>query len=429
MDVPVSDGRNGYGGEVTSVVDWDAAAALAGRLAPPGPVADGATLARLVRDLRQAAGTAAEHVAQISGLRPADGREPAQVSAVHVVDRPRWAKANAQMFAVLAGGLPTPSRVPHAGRSATAAEVGAVLALLSGKVIGQFDPYTRLSREPNELARPSEAMEGVDERSEEHTQLGREPDEGAERAPKGPEGAGQGRLLLVAPNVLAVERALDVVPADFRLWVALHEQTHALQFAAAPWLADHLRGRIDALTRALVPDGRAAAALVRRLLTALRDFRDVGLAALLDDAQREAFDEVSAVMALVEGHADVMMDEVGPSVVPTVEAIRAQFEQRRDAGAATRGPARVLRLLLGLDLKLAQYREGAGFVRAVRDRVGTDGFNAVWTSPETLPTAAEIADPAAWVARVHTRLSREPNELARSSEAIEGVDERSEEHG
>ena len=374
----VSGGENGYGDAVTSVVDWDAAAALAGRFARPGPVADGATLAYLVRDLRQAAGVAAEHVAQISGLRPADGRDPAQVSTVRVVDRPRWAKANTQMFKVLSGGLPAPSRVPAATRKTTAVEVAAVLGLLASKVIGQFDPYTD--------AQP-----------------------------------GEGRLLLVAPNVLAVERTLDIVPADFRLWVALHEQTHALQFAAAPWLAEHLRGRIDALTTSF--DTSAAAELVRRLFStsdwvatkhgdmrvktvtllptdALRNLKDNGLLALLDDDQRQVFDEVSAVMALIEGHADVMMDEVGPAVVPTVESIRAQFEQRRDDGADTRGPARLIRLLLGLDLKLAQYREGSAFVQAVRAQVGTDGFNAVWGSAATLPTAAEITDPDAWIARV-----------------------------
>ncbi|MCL2422703.1 MAG: zinc-dependent metalloprotease [Micrococcales bacterium] len=341
---------------MTSVVDWDAAAVLAGRLARPGPVADGPTLVGLVRDLREAAGTAAEHVARISGLRPADGREPAQVSAVRVVDRPRWAQANTQMFAVLSGGLPTPARVSRGARKTTAVEVGTVLGLLAGKVIGQFDPYTAAVR-------------------------------------------GEGRLLLVAPNVLSVERTLDIVPGDFRLWVALHEQTHALQFAAAPWLADHLRSRIDALTTSF--DAGVAAELVRRLFAAVRDLKDIGLLALLDDDQRAVFDEVSAVMALIEGHADVMMDEVGPAVVPTVESIRAQFDQRRDDGADVRGPARLIRLLLGLDLKLAQYREGSAFVQAVRAQVGNDGFNAVWASPQTLPTAAEIADPARWIARVH----------------------------
>jgi coenzyme F420 biosynthesis associated uncharacterized protein len=312
------------------------------------------------------------------------------VSAVHVVDRPRWAKANTQMFAALAEGLTTPSRVSAAARGTTTAEVAAVLALLAGKVLGQFDPYTQsrpaeLAEEPT--AEPTEGGPAEASRSE---------------APARHDAGGPGRLLLVAPNVLAAERALGVDPADFRLWVALHEQTHALQFAAAPWLADHLRSRIDALTQDLVPGGQTAE-LVRRVLGALRDGKDLGLLALLSDAQREVFDEVSAVMALLEGHADVMMDEVGPAVVPTVETIRAQFERRRDDGAAARGPARVVRSLLGLDLKLAQYREGAGFVRAVRGQVGTDGFNAVWTSPATLPTPAEIADPGAWVARMHRR--------------------------
>ena len=106
-------------------------------------------------------------------------------------------------------------------------------------------------------------------------------------------------------------------------------------------------------------------------------------------------------MALLEGHADVAMDAVGTSVVPTVRQIRARFESRR-SGAGRLGPGdRVLRRLLGLDLKLAQYREGAAFVRAVTSAVGQDGLNAVWTEPANLPGSREIADPRAWVRRVH----------------------------
>jgi coenzyme F420 biosynthesis associated uncharacterized protein len=343
---------------MTAPVDWDAAARIAGRLAPPGPAADGATLARLVDELRTSAGAAAEHIASISGLAAADGREPAQAAAVRVVDRPRWAAANAEMFAALADQLPLPSDPPGAARAAGASEVGGVLALLSTKVLGQFDPYT---------------------------------------APAG----GRGRLLLIAPNVLAAERAMGVLPSDFRLWVALHEQTHALQFATAPWLPDHLRARLGQLAEGLLPGPAVARELVERFVAALRDVREVGVLAVLTPAQRAVFDEVSAVMSLLEGHADVMMDEVGPGVVPSIAQIRSQFETRRDTGAQVRGPARVLRMLLGLDLKLAQYREGAAFVRAVRARVGTDGLNAVWSSPQTLPSPAEIADPARWVHRVH----------------------------
>ncbi len=103
-------------------------------------------------------------------------------------------------------------------------------------------------------------------------------------------------------------------------------------------------------------------------------------------------------MSLLEGHADVVMDDVGPAIIPTVAAIREKFSRRR-AGLGQFD--RLLRRMLGLEAKMRQYADGAVFVRAVTDRVGVDGFNAVWTSPETLPSAAEMADPSAWVARVH----------------------------
>jgi putative hydrolase len=95
------------------------------------------------------------------------------------------------------------------------------------------------------------------------------------------------------------------------------------------------------------------------------------------------------------------MDGVGPEVVPTVAEIREKFSRRRASGAGRLDQA--LRRLLGLDAKLRQYRDGERFVRAVVDEVGMDGFNKVWTSPNTLPTKAEIAKPADWVSRVHGR--------------------------
>jgi uncharacterized protein (DUF2342 family) len=61
----------------------------------------------------------------------------------------------------------------------------------------------------------------------------------------------------------------------------------------------------------------------------------------------------------------------------------------------------VLRAVLGVEAKIRQYAEGAAFTRHVVDAVGMDGFNTVWTSPETLPSRAEIADPDAWLQRVH----------------------------
>ncbi|QTE29783.1 zinc-dependent metalloprotease [Pengzhenrongella sicca] len=359
---------------VPSPVNWPLAARLAERLVRPGPESDRGEAIALVEGLRAAAAAAAGHVSRITGLVPADGSDPAVagVSRVLVLDRPGWARANTEILAALTAdvairpGGKVPSR---ATRAAGAAEAAGVLALLSGKVLGQFDPFSR---------RP-EAGAGA---------------------------TVPGRLLLIAPNVLQVERDLNVVPADFRLWVALHEQTHALQFAAAPWLAEHLRERIGALlgdlTREQGGDAervRAFVGLVARLVRG--DDDGSGLDALLQPDERRVLAEVSAVMALLEGHADVAMDAVGRAVVPTVRQIRARFESRRSA-PGRRGPAdRVLRRLLGLDQKLAQYREGAAFVRAVTGAVGQDGLNAAWLEPANLPQSREIVDPRAWVRRVH----------------------------
>jgi coenzyme F420 biosynthesis associated uncharacterized protein len=122
------------------------------------------------------------------------------------------------------------------------------------------------------------------------------------------------------------------------------------------------------------------------------------LDALQTPEQRRRLAAITAVMSLLEGHADVVMDDVGPQVVPSVATIRDRFSKRR----AGRGAIdQLLRRLLGLDAKARQYADGARFVRGVVERVGMTGFNEVWTSPQTLPLPAEIADPAAWVRRVH----------------------------
>ena len=153
-----------------------------------------------------------------------------------------------------------------------------------------------------------------------------------------------GRLLLVAPNIVAAERKLGVDPADFRLWVCLHEVTHQLQFTAVPWLKPHLESEIAAVRRGHRPDRRRAAASGCRTCcaasptpSAAATTNSEGLMALIKDpAQRAVLDRVTAVMSLVEGHAEYVMDGVGPDVVPTVHTLRKRFAQRRKG----RGPAR-----------------------------------------------------------------------------------------
>jgi len=349
-------------------VDWDLAARLAARAVRPGPPATRAERTEVVEALRAAAPLAAGHVGRITRLAEVaggawsrgasgdgDGDSPGGAADVRVVDRSSWARANVHSLRSLAERVGLPAS-PGVRGAAGAGQVAAVLGLLSGAVLGQFDPW----------------MPG-------------------------------GRLLLVAPNVLTVERSMGVDPADFRLWVTLHEQTHALQFAAAPWLADHLAARVSALlTEEQQRGGRG-----RRSDRPAPPRRRPGtLLDLLEPHQRVVLDEVGAVMALLEGHADVTMDAVGRSVVPSVRRIRRRFEARRSGGGRSAGLPRVLRSVLGLDVKLAQYRDGAAFVRAVRRQVGIDGLNAVWGSADVLPTAAEIADPSAWVHRVHGSSAR-----------------------
>ncbi len=357
-------------------VDWAVAARVAARLVPPNPPATQQAVGALVAQLRQVADDAVAHVGTVTGMTPVhDG----PVSRVLVVGRADWARANTEMLDSLTADLPVPAgeRPPsRVSRVAGGVQVGGVLAALSTKVLGPFDPFS---------ARPGSGP-------------------GAAATPGGP--GEPGRLLLVAPNVLHVERALRVDPDDFRLWVALHEQTHALQFAAAPWLTGHLRTRMSAVVAGLAGDGRpggpgddgAGRSLLAGAVRVARGADGGGLTALLPPDARRLVDEVGAVMALLEGHADVAMDAVGRTVVPSVRTIRTRFEKRR---ASTGVTTLVLRRLLGLDVKLAQYRDGARFVRRVRRSVGTDGLNAVWAGPENLPSAPEIADPRQWVRRVH----------------------------
>ena len=191
-------------------------------------------------------------------------------------------------------------------------------------------------------------------------------------------------------------------PHDFRLWVALHEETHRVQFTAVPWLRTHLVDSARELSQGLAPDPEELGAKLQQVARNLPEALRSGGGGLTDlfatPEQRAQIGRVTAVMSLLEGHADVVMDDVGPRVIPSVAEIRAKFQQRR-LGAGT--VDRLLRRLLGLEAKMRQYRDGAVFVRAVTDAVGVDGFNAVWTSPQTLPLPEEIPQPDVWVRRVH----------------------------
>ena len=335
------------------MVDWDLAVSIGSRVAGEGPQVTREVAEQVVTELRHDADRSTGLVREFTGLVAEDRTAP-----VLAVDRPGWIRANADGFATVLGPIVDkltekkgePSGLSLAvGSRITGAEVGLLLGFLAGKVLGQFDPFF----EPS------------------------------------------GRLLLVAPNIVHVERELACDPTDFRLWVCLHEETHRVQFTAVPWMRDHLFSEMHAIADTIEP-GQVLDDTLGRLSQVIR-----GEGSLLDvigsPEQKEILDRVTAVMSLLEGHADVVMDGVGPTVIPSVAEIRRKFDRRR-RGVGTLD--RLLRRLLGLDAKMAQYRDGARFVRGVVDKVGMHEFNAVWESPANLPSKAEIADPSAWVGRV-----------------------------
>jgi coenzyme F420 biosynthesis associated uncharacterized protein len=389
------------------MVDWNLAVATAQRLTRPGPEVSRDEARAIVAELRAHAQESEAHVRAFTRMY-GDTAPPAHGTPVLIVDRAGWVKANVAGFREVMKPLlgKMQSRRPGGpggvvlgavGGKVTGVEVGMLLSFLSSRVLGQYETFAPPTRElPAGPVKP------------------------------GPGESRAGRLLLVAPNIVHVERELDVDPHDFRLWVCLHEETHRTQFSAVPWLRDHIEGEIQAFLGETELD---ASTVIERIREAVQSFTgsggakdsDAGAAdptdktadkprdeegrSLVDlvqtPAQREILARLTAVMSLLEGHADYVMDGVGPEVVATVAEIREKFSQRRASGAGRLDQA--LRRLLGLDAKLRQYRDGERFVRAVVDEVGMDGFNRVWTSPNTLPTKSEIAKPAEWVARVHSR--------------------------
>jgi coenzyme F420 biosynthesis associated uncharacterized protein len=210
------------------------------------------------------------------------------------------------------------------------------------------------------------------------------------------------RLLFVLPNLAQAVEAFGADEREFMTWVALHEVTHAVQFSGVPWLHGHLSGlmrellksaelRIDAKRRLRVPTRDDLA----RVLGTLRKGDLITL--VTSPAERETLDRVQAVMAVIEGHAEHVMDAVAPDLLPSLPRLRAALDRRRRSQSAL---SRLVARLLGLDLKMRQYEIGKRFCDAVVRERGTDALGHVFAEPEALPTLAELNDPAAWIARV-----------------------------
>ena len=309
----------------------------------------------------------------VPALSAALGTElPGVVDRSGVVDRAGWVRANTASFASLIGKLEhdlldqvvppgggfTAAAMALANRWITTRQLGVLLGFMGQRVLGQYD-----------LALLS-----------------------AEAAP--------GRLLFVEENIRQTAKSLGVPVASFRTWIALHETTHAFEFEAHPWLRPYLASRLE---RQLTLFGNDVRGMGREAIRGLgRALRGEGggehwLERLMGEEQKALFRETQAVMSLLEGFSDYVMDELGRDLVPDVEAIRAKFDERR----AKRTPfERAMLRLTGMDLKLEQYKKGETFVRAIADARGPQALARLWDGPETLPRDGEIESPERWVGRV-----------------------------
>src|SRR5215212_1530409 len=306
------------------------------------------------------------HVMGYTGIQP---EEP--LPAPEAVDRPEWADVNLTGLSRLltpvtdrlddrlasAGPLAGPLRM--AAGATLAAEAGLVVGYMSQRVLGQYE----LS-----LLQPDVKP----------------------------------RLLFVAPNLAKAVHDLGVDRDSFLDWIVFHELTHALQFMGAPWLREHLGGllseylaTVDVRFERGAAGGLPSLPNIQRLVEL---FREGGLAALVQThEQRSIMDRVQATMAVIEGHAEHVMDAVGAKALPHYDGLREAMQRRRNSRSA---PERLLQKLLGMDMKMRQYEEGKAFCDAVVADRDITVLNRVWESPEMLPTLAELRDHTAWLARV-----------------------------
>lgn len=399
-------------GTAAGLVDWRTVERLSA-LIPAGPSASRSARASSVAVLRRSAQEAPAWVARITGLNRA-AQQVAESTRVSVVDRAGLVRASTRALRGLMEQVPAP-RASEAIQLVGAAEIAGAMSLFATRLLGQVVPAASSGPHGHgagaaDAAPP--AGEGADDAAP-ATAPARDVTMGA-----GWGGAASPHLLLVAPNVLAVRRQMDLDMLDLPAWVCLHEMTHAVQLAAAPWLgpylSDSMRMVIGAVVEAVYggADGaggtspRGRGSLPRRgraVRLAARAGRGRVLESLMNVTDRAEVASLAAALTFLEGHAEVVLDDVHPNRMPSVHRLRAVLSRSRAAdGGIGPGPglgSLLLHRLMGLEAKEAQYADGAAFVRSVVTRIGHEGLNAVWADPGLLPTPAELARPDVWVRR------------------------------
>ncbi len=302
---------------------------------------------------------------------------PESAERTYAFDRVDWINANIDAFKLMLAPLEALETHPSSRRTVAAAlwgginrtvlsaELGLLLGYLARRVLGQYDL----------------------------TLLGREP-------------VTAGKLYFVEPNIRMVEQVLRLPPDEFRIWLALHETTHAFEFEGFPWVRSYFNELLERYFAFLREDAeqlrqglRGIKVLVDRVRTPGGE-RGSWIEALMTPEQRSLFAKMQALMCIVEGYSNHVMNAVGRQFLPGYEAIAAKFEQRqRQRTVAEQLFARIT----GLDMKLEQYRLGQRFIDTIVQQRGHDVARRVWESPESLPTMEEIKQPEQWLDRVIDR--------------------------
>jgi len=339
-------------------VDWATATRVAGRLSGSYPLEGTYHEARFAAQAPGLVARAALLVEAETGLT-APGSP-----AIAVVSRRSWIENNVAAFSLLlapaeerlSGEQGVGSRI--AGR-VMAAELGAVLGLLSRRVLGQY-----------ELVLPTS------------------------------DGGEGDTMFFVGSNVLSLERQHEFRPDEFRFWVALHECTHRLQFLGVPWMRDYFLGLVNELVATAEPESGRVARVTAEMREAsaageplVGETGIFGLFATPD--QRGVIDRVQALMSLLEGHGHVVMDRIGERELVTQDRMSQVLQARRK----DRRTAMFMRLV-GLEMKMRQYELGAKFIESVERHADWSMLDRAWICPENLPTLDEINNPVAWLERV-----------------------------
>jgi coenzyme F420 biosynthesis associated uncharacterized protein len=211
----------------------------------------------------------------------------------------------------------------------------------------------------------------------------------------------QDLVYYVGPNILALEKRYGFPPREFRLWLALHEVTHRMQFTGVPWLRPYFLSLVDDSLANFDPDPKKMLESLKRAVAQARagqnPLDEGGIVTVLASPEQQAvLQRIGGLMSVLEGHGDLVMDRAATERVPSAERFSNVLHDRRQA----KGPARMIQKLVGVEAKLRQYQEGEKFLAAVEEAEGDGGINLLWRGPENLPDLAEIKDPERWLSRM-----------------------------